>query len=188
VLTVRKAKRSDIPVLKALWSELAEHHERLAEGRDLAIYLPRRSEGERRFTSAVRKNIGSKNGVIFLAHFGDSAAGYAMILIRPSPFNSLVARFGFIDHLLVAKAFRARGISSALYREALAWFRRKGIRHLSLTVMDGNAEPQAIYRKWGFFPFVIEMRKDLKPHADAKTADVKTARGKSKPAANHSTR
>ena len=87
--------------------------------------------------------------------------GYCLIYLKQNPSDPKADKLGFIDHLIVKKNFQGRRISSALTREAFAWFRGKGIRHLSLFVMENNRIPQAIYRKWGFFPFVIEMRKSL---------------------------
>ena len=99
--------------------------------------------------------------MIQLATMDGKPAGYSLVFIKTNPFNSRIRKIGLIDHLFVKKELRGRKISSALVREAITWFRRKGIRHLSLFVLERNRIPQAIYRKWGFFPFVVEMRKNL---------------------------
>jgi GNAT superfamily N-acetyltransferase len=96
-----------------------------------------------------------------LAEVDGNAVGYSFIFIKPNPFSLKITKLGYIDHLLVKQEFRGQGISSALNSKAMGWFRRKRIRHLSLHVLEPNKTAQAIYRKWGFFPFVVEMRKNL---------------------------
>ena len=109
----------------------------------------------------ARKYIGSKNGVVHLAEMGGKPAGYSLILIKQNPGVPRVSKIGYISDLFVKEEFRGRGISSKLTQEAMEWFRRKGIRYVSLNVLAENRAPQSIYKKWGFFPFVVEMRKNL---------------------------
>ena len=162
VLIVRKAQLSDIPVIVSLWRELANHHARFAR-RDskLAPHLRRQPNEPSLFAAWARKQIRSRNGAVYLALMDGKPIGYSLVFIKTNRFNPEIRRIGFIDHLHVTKQFRGRRISSALTGETIAWFRAKGIRYVSLNVLEPNRTPQAIYRKWGFFPFAMEMRKNL---------------------------
>ena len=162
MLTIRKARRSDLDALVSLWKELSEHHVSFGRrDRNLTPHLRQRPDAARVFAAWARKHVGSRKGVVYLAEVDGKPAGYTLVFIKRNPFHSKVREIGFIDQLLVKGKFRGRKISSALFREAMVWFRRKRIRHLSLFVMERNRIPQSIYRKWGFFPFVVEMRKNL---------------------------
>jgi ribosomal protein S18 acetylase RimI-like enzyme len=162
VLTIRKAKRSDVPALLLLWRELFDHHTSFGHtDRKLSPLLQRGRETARRFAAWAGKNIGSKKGVVYLAEVDGRPAGYVLAFIKPNPFNLRIKKLGYIDQLVVKKELRGQGISSALNRMAIEWFRSKRIRHLSLHVLEPNRVAQSIYRKWGFFPFVVEMRKNL---------------------------
>ena len=40
-------------------------------------------------------------------------------------------------------------------KEMLAWFAKRKIKHVSLTVMEGNRPARAIWKKWGFRDFSV---------------------------------
>ena len=84
-----------------------------------------------------------------------------MISIQTSPPIRRLRHFGRIDLLYVEKAHRGMGISSLMVREALAWFKKRGVGHLSLQVINDNHLAHAIYEKWGFWDFIVEMRHKL---------------------------
>jgi GNAT superfamily N-acetyltransferase len=162
MLTIRKARRSDVKTLVAMWKEFAKYNVSLAPGNKvLAPHLKRSSNAARTFAIWARKHIGSRNGVVFLAEMDRRPAGYSLVFIRRNPVIARINTFGYISDLFVREEFRGQGISSKLKNEVTKWARRKGLRHLSLHVVDVNRVPKSIYERWGFFPFVIEMRKDL---------------------------
>jgi RimJ/RimL family protein N-acetyltransferase len=64
--------------------------------------------------------------------------------LEPSPHG-----FGEIG-MAVARAWRGRGVGSALLEAAIGWARRQGLHKLSLGVFAHNAAAIALYRKFGF--------------------------------------
>ena len=42
--------------------------------------------------------------------------------------------------------------------QKLIW---RALTAYNLNVLEKNRVPQSIYKKWGFFPYVVEMRKNL---------------------------
>jgi GNAT superfamily N-acetyltransferase len=162
MLTIRKACRSDLKTLVSLWKEFAKYNAALAPAnKALRPHLKRRRDAAKKFAVWSRKYIGSKNGVVFLAEMDGRPVGYSLVFIKRNPLTSRISTLGYISDLFVREDFRGKGISSKLTNEVIKWFRRKGIRHLSLHVLEVNHVPRSIYKRWGFFPFVIEMRKDL---------------------------
>ena len=161
-LTICKAKLSDVPVVIALRQELAAYHIAFARrDRKLAPHLHEGSGAVRHFAALVQKVIKSHKGIVYLAEVNGRPAGYSFAYIKPNPLKPMASRLGCIDDLYVRKEFRGQRIGSALTRKTIAWFRGKGIRHLTLNVLEQNRTAQGIYRKWGFFPLAVKMRKNL---------------------------
>jgi ribosomal protein S18 acetylase RimI-like enzyme len=149
-------------VLSSLRAELADYHTAFVRRyRQLAPHLHEGPEATQHFAALVRRIIGSKKGIAYLAEVDGKPIGYSFAYIKPNPFKPKAAKLGYIEDLYVKKEFRGQGIGSALTRETVAWFRGKGIKYLSLNVLAKNQAAQAIYRKWGFFPLAVEMRKNL---------------------------
>lgn len=55
----------------------------------------------------------------------------------------------FVKDLVVAEAFRGRGIGEALMLTACHAFRRRGAERLALKVLPGNARALKLYRRLG---------------------------------------
>lgn len=71
--------------------------------------------------------------------------------------NVQVSRHGYGDiGMHVARAWRGRGVGSALMVRAIAWARDEGLHKLSLAVFPHNAAAIALYEKYGF---VVEGRR-----------------------------
>ncbi len=58
--------------------------------------------------------------------------------------------------MYVLPVARGRGVGEALVRAALAFARTRGIRIVQLTVTQGNAAAESLYRRSGFDAFGIE--------------------------------
>jgi ribosomal protein S18 acetylase RimI-like enzyme len=52
--------------------------------------------------------------------------------------------------MAVARAWRGRGVGSALLKEAIEWARGRGLHKLSLSVFAHNTAAVGLYRKFGF--------------------------------------
>jgi len=61
------------------------------------------------------------------------------------------SRHGFGEiGMMVARAWRGRGVGSALMEAAIAWAREQGLHKLSLDVFPHNEAAIALYEKFGF--------------------------------------
>lgn len=163
MLTARKARRSDLKIVYPLWKEFVRTLDDLAIGnKTLGLHLERKRGAPEDFTWWAEQYIASKHGAVFLAEMDGKPAGYAFIyILRRDSGYPKINLFGYIEDLFVREEFRGHGISSRLMQESMKWFRARKVRHISLHVLDENKIPKSIYRKWGFFPFITEMRKDI---------------------------
>ena len=161
MVTIRKARRSDVKTIVSLWKGFIKHQHRiLARDKAFSAFARMKPKSAKHFASFAREKIGSRDGVIFLAEAaGGQAVGYSLFLIfKIPPQFSAIEELGCLGYLFVLEKFRGQGISTKLKDVGFEWLRRKGIRFVMLTVLEKNRMPQAIYRKWGFAPFVVDMR------------------------------
>ncbi|MBL1083662.1 GNAT family N-acetyltransferase [Streptomyces actinomycinicus] len=59
---------------------------------------------------------------------------------------------GSISHAVVAPGHRRSGLARVMATDALAAFRRRGVRRVALAVLDGNPAAAALWTRAGFSP------------------------------------
>ena len=69
---------------------------------------------------------------------------------------------GYILGLYIEEEYRGRGLSKKLIRSAENWCKENGLVHLSLNVGVCNDRAMELYRKEGFEPQSVVMRKLLR--------------------------
>jgi putative acetyltransferase len=82
----------------------------------------------------------------YVAVQGDRVIGSIGLNREEHPATSHVATIG----MMVAPAWRGRGVGSALMESAIAWCRRSGVEKIELSVYPDNAGARALYAKFGF--------------------------------------
>ncbi len=149
----RSTDISEIGLIRPLWEELNEHHSVNARAfRD--IYS--RWTFEDRMADFTRI---ARTGFLRLDLARDPApgryVGYCVSSLSPGG-------EGEIESVSVSKAYRSRGIGTALVTKAIAWLETKNPVRIRISVADGNENSFAFYRKFGFHPrlTVLELRKD----------------------------
>ena len=100
---------------------------------------------------------------------------------RRSPRDELVATGaalpyghgqGWISMVLVAPAFRHRGLASELLGDAIAWLRSRGL----MPVLDATPAGAQVYQRLGFAPgMAFERWEHLQPAGSAPPADLRRA-------------
>lgn len=98
---------------------------------------------ERRYLRAVRRHA---DAAVFVAVDGQLVVGRLSLARDPHPASPHVADLG----LVVADAYRRRGIGRRLLEEAVAWARAAGVTKLELHVFPWNDPAIALYEETGF--------------------------------------
>jgi GNAT superfamily N-acetyltransferase len=157
MLTIRKARLSDVPLLGALEKQFHrnERNAVLKQAPRLKTYIRRTPDRNRKVAGWMRKWIRSKNAMVLLAESDGFPVGFATATIEANQGIYGPSRFGFIGFVFVRLSYRGQGVSSLLMKEMLAWFAKRKIRHVSLTVMEGNRPARDIWKKWGFVDFSV---------------------------------
>jgi len=105
----------------------------------------------------------SARGAMFVAEADGKAAGWAFVLDEAG--DLFVAererRYGFIAELFVEPSARGQGHGRALIAACEDWSRARGMAVLIIGVLTGNDKAAAVYRRDGFAPYNLFMRKYL---------------------------
>ena len=104
------------------------------------------------------------NGVVAVVAEWDGAVCGLMVWAIKSDgdyVEEAFRRYGFIQDVVVARAYRGRGIGAALLAEAERLTRAAGLPRLKLTVLAGNDAAMDAYARAGYRDYARVMIKDL---------------------------
>ena len=137
--SIRRAQPGDAPALVRLAEAVGSE----PEGWLISDSRWRSVGAERRYLRAVRKH---PDAAIFVAETEAGIVGRLSVARDPHPASRHVADLG----LMVAAAYRGRGIGRALLEQAVEWARGAGIRKLELHVFPHNEPALRLYERFGF--------------------------------------
>lgn len=162
-MIIRKARLKDVPEIAELWMEFRKEHNSIVRRGNprLKPYTIHRKDAKEEFRSFARKNIRSRNGRVVVAEEDGKLVGYALFYIKKSSPVYTNRLFGHISEFFVIKEYRRRKVSSLFRDEAIKFFRKKGLKHMSIDVSPTNSDARKIYKKWGFQEYHIEMRRRI---------------------------
>ena len=130
---VRRGRPGDLDAVVGLFASVA------AEGRWIAAEAPI-DRGQRR--RRLREGLDQPGTAMFVADAGGEVVG--MLRIDKAGYG--VAELG----MLVAAAWRRRGVGSALLRAGIAWAREVGAHKVALQVWPHNQAAISLYERFGF--------------------------------------
>ena len=102
-------------------------------------------------------------GAMFIAEHDDEPVGWAFVVEEPGDLfvTEKERRYGFVAELFVVDAARGQGHGRALIAACEEWVRARGMAVLIIGVLTGNDKAAAMYRRDGFAPYNLFMRKYL---------------------------
>lgn len=106
----------------------------------------------------MKKAFAKKNSFVLVVEERKKLIGYSLGVVYD--FQN-PKKIGHIDEFFITKAYRGKGFSSKLMKEVLNHFRLKGIKYVSLEVFGKNENVINIYKKFGFEPFSVHMKKKI---------------------------
>lgn len=156
-VTVRDATRADLPRLGTLAEALVRVHHDLDPRR---FFMPERvSEG---YQMWFGRELDDADAILLVAE-GDGGAvlGYAYGRVEARDWNLLLGRHAALHDILVEEGARRRGAAEALLGEFVARVKARGVPRVVLHTAVQNERAQALFRKMGFRPTMIEMTAEL---------------------------
>jgi GNAT superfamily N-acetyltransferase len=163
MIKIRKARLKDTDEILDLWKDFMSEHDNVVIKRNsmLKPYTIKKSDAKNNFRSFIKRNIRSRNGIVFVAEDGKEIIGYLLCTIKKNIPIFKLERIGYMNDLYVKKKYRGTKISTGFKNKAMQWFREKGMKHASIMVSPENKKAHGIYKNWGFHDYHIELRKKI---------------------------
>ena len=123
-LTIRNARKTDVPHVLQLWKKFGEYHGWLDTPKALAWRIEKQGD------------------LLLLAEAEGEIVGSVM--------GSYDGRFAFVARLVVAPGYRKKGIATKLMQELETRLRDKGASQVSLLIEDNNDPAISLYKKMNY--------------------------------------
>jgi ribosomal protein S18 acetylase RimI-like enzyme len=153
---IRDMTRADLDAVSLLAEQLVLlHHSwdrtRFFTTSDIA-------KGYRRY---FESQLGEQDTLLLTAEVNGAVAGYLFGTLEPRDWAKLLDAHGAIHDILVADTHRKLGVAQALMTGAKERFKKLGAKQVVLYSASSNVEGQALFKKLGYRPTMIEMTLDL---------------------------
>lgn len=154
-VTVRDAREEDLPTVGRLASELVRlHHE----------YDPQRFMTHGKVQSGYQRWLGSElsnpEAVVLVAELEGAVVGYCYGCLEGRSWADLREACGMLHDIYVDDRARGHGAATSLAREMLRRLAEKGSPRVVLSTAYRNEAAQALFRKLGFRPTMIEWTRE----------------------------
>jgi GNAT superfamily N-acetyltransferase len=112
------------------------------------------------FVEFVTKRLEDETMLLILAWDGKTPAGYGLAFdVAEHPFMPEWTRTGYITQFLVSRAYRRQGVGQMLMDTIDDWFRSRGLQKVLLNVDIANETGIRFWKRQGFEPYVMRMRR-----------------------------
>jgi GNAT superfamily N-acetyltransferase len=155
VFTVRGARPDDyaesVPLLDAIdrlhWENVP--------------WLLREMDGPARSREEFEELVAGPDSVVLVAE-AQGLVGLALGVMRDAPAFPVFVRqrWGVLDNLVVAPAWRRRGVGARLVREIEKWAAGQGAKFTELGVYEFNDGARRFYEKLGYLPVLTKLRRE----------------------------
>jgi len=156
-IKLRKIKKSDWPQINKLWKEYSNYHRKIFQQTDQSFVIfepPLTIKGFNKFLNKKKK--------IFLAACdNDKIIGFIFARVRDIEFRNGKFVQGSLSEIFVTQKYRGKGVAELMWQEAMDWFKKEKVKFIQLHVLYNNKKPQEIYKKWGFKPLGLMMKRKI---------------------------
>jgi ribosomal protein S18 acetylase RimI-like enzyme len=165
-ITVRAARREDLPAASILAAKLVRLHHTYDPLRFMTA--GRLEEGYERFLGT---QIDREDVVLLVAilHHGEdeTIVGYILASLEDRNWSDLRDACGKIHDVYVDERVRLRGVASRLVEAAVAGLATKGAPRVVLMAAWGNDGARRLFARLGFRSTMLEMTRETEPRGQA---------------------
>ena len=154
-VTVRPARRDDLPAVARLAGKLVRMHHTLDERR---FFLPQ--DVERGYALWFGQEIDRAEVALLVAVRAEAVVGYAYGRLEERDWNQLLDACGALHDIWVEEEVRRGGVAAALVEALVAALVAKGAPRVVLHTAAGNTIAQALFGRLGFRPTMVEMTRE----------------------------
>jgi len=161
-ITVRAARREDLPAASKLAAELVRQHHAYDPLRFMSV-----EPLEEGYEGFLRTQI-DRDGVVLLVaarrRGGDEqVVGYLLGSLEDRDWSDLRDACGKIHDVYVDESVRRRGVASQLVEEAVARLEAMGAPRVVLMAAWRNDLARRLFERLGFRPTMLELTREAKP-------------------------
>lgn len=152
---VREARRTDIPDIVALWTEMMDFHS-VYDHR--FRFLP---NAQRSVEQHLAASLRSRGARIVVAEARGHVMGYTLGEIHERRPIYPVGIYGFVSDISVNAQWRRQGVGRAMVAALLAWFRECGVTAVELFAAERNPVSVEFWQSMGFADYLRLVRLEL---------------------------
>ncbi len=155
-IRIRPARPEDLPAAARLAAEMVRLHYRFDPQR---FMLP--TNIEQGYEGFLKGELTDQASVLLVAENGAGAiVGYAYGRMEGINWALLLAEHGELIDLYVDASARRHGVATALVKEMVRRLEEMGAPRIVLSAAVDNQNAQALFRKLGFRPTMLEMTRE----------------------------
>ncbi len=155
-IRVRRARPEDLPATARLAAEMVRLHHRFDPHR---FMLP--PNIERGYKGFLKGELADRAAVLLVAENSTGViVGYAYGRVEGINWALLLAEHGELIDLYVDESARRHGVATALVEEMVCRLEGMGAPRIVLSAAIDNPNAQALFRKLGFRPTMVEMTRE----------------------------
>jgi len=152
-MNIREATKEDVPQILPVWRELMDFHAERDE-----VYMIREG-AEETFSKYLCENIEKDDSCIFVAQNNHDIVGYCQCKVVESPPVLVIEKYGNVEGMAVLEKYRRSGVGRLLVKQAMQWFKAKGLERVEVRVSVVNEISIKFWRKVGFEAYLETMFK-----------------------------
>ena len=151
-VVIRLAKLHEREALCKLYHAFHQFHVRGVPDRLLSLGEPPETYKGSDLYLALEKIIRDDDAAIWLAEVSSQPVGLAEVYLRQDEASPLRAayRYGYLQSLVVAEAYRQRGVGTRLVEAAQQRARARGASEMRLDTWEFEQGPQEFYERLGY--------------------------------------
>jgi GNAT superfamily N-acetyltransferase len=146
-ITYREAVEQDIPKLIELWKEFIDFH-KVSDP-----FFTRSEEGPENFGKFILENLRKDDAIVYVAESEGEVVAHILATIQSYPPAFEIKRYGLVNDLAVASAYRRIGIGQHLFDMAKDCFRKRGMKRIEIEVVVANEVSKSFWGKMGLKPY-----------------------------------
>jgi ribosomal protein S18 acetylase RimI-like enzyme len=154
-VTVREAKKDDLPEVAKLAARLVRMHHALDPDRFMSF-----EPLEEGYAWWLGKELGNKDAVVVVAEMDTRIVGYAYGRNEERNWNDLLDAHGKLHDVFVDDAARRHGAATALVDEVVRRLAAMGAPRVILLTASKNTGAHRLFEGLGFRPTMIEMTRE----------------------------
>ncbi|MFO0725948.1 MAG: GNAT family N-acetyltransferase [Myxococcota bacterium] len=151
-LSIRRARRDDVPAAAALAGALVRQHHQQDPRRFMLM-----DEVEAGYAWWFGKELGREEAVLLVAVRGEAIVGYAYGALEERDFNMLLDVHGALHDIFVVPEERRLGTGAKLLQAMIEALEGLGAPRIILSTMVSNTAAQQLFARYGFRSTMLEM-------------------------------